>query len=69
MLLFCFCLLFSFTLIIMILMNVFLDKSKSTVPFFKKISEFKVRPGSLYLYREIFFRWSNFTFLTSDDKE
>ncbi|CAD8164920.1 unnamed protein product [Paramecium pentaurelia] len=48
--------------------HLYLSKYNDTLQFFEQIQDFKLRTGSLYLYREIFFRWNNFTFLTNQDK-
>ncbi|CAD8088371.1 unnamed protein product [Paramecium sonneborni] len=46
----------------------YLIKYNDTLYLFQKIQDFKLRTGNLYLYREILFRWNNFTFLNDQDK-
>ncbi|CAD8066471.1 unnamed protein product [Paramecium sonneborni] len=68
--LFLLCLILSFYFIL-ILSNTqqYLQQYENNLLFYKKLQDYKLRPGSLYLYREIFFRWSNFTFLTEDNQQ
>ncbi|CAD8154376.1 unnamed protein product [Paramecium pentaurelia] len=48
--------------------HTYLQKYEENLKFYKNLQDLKLRPGSLFLYREIFFRWSNFTFLTEENK-
>ncbi|CAK64035.1 unnamed protein product (macronuclear) [Paramecium tetraurelia] len=49
--------------------NTYLQKYEGNLQFYKILQDLKLRPGSLFLYREIFFRWSNFTFLTEENQQ
>ncbi|CAD8075094.1 unnamed protein product [Paramecium sonneborni] len=65
----CFFIIISFFFILtFITTHFYLTKYDDTLYLFEKIQDFKLRTGSLYLYREIFFRWSNFTFLNDQNK-
>ncbi|CAK74607.1 unnamed protein product (macronuclear) [Paramecium tetraurelia] len=55
-------------ILIFISSHLYLSKYNDTLNLFGQIQDFKLRTGNLYLYREIFFRWNNFTFLTNQDK-
>ncbi|CAD8065255.1 unnamed protein product [Paramecium primaurelia] len=48
--------------------SLFFNKYDDTLQLYEKIQEMKLRSGNLFLYREIFFRWENFTFLTENNK-
>ncbi|KAM3138364.1 hypothetical protein pb186bvf_009450 [Paramecium bursaria] len=42
----------------------YLNKYSQTTDLYKLIQDLRFRGGNMFLYREIFYRWSNFTFLT-----
>ncbi|CAD8072193.1 unnamed protein product [Paramecium sonneborni] len=68
--LFLLCLLLCFYFILIFSSTqLYLQQYEKNLNFYKKLQDYKLRPGSLYLYREIFFRWSNFTFLTEDNQQ
>jgi hypothetical protein len=47
----------------------YLSKYAKTQEFFSLIQEMKFRAGNGFLYREMFFRFSSYSFLTNADKE
>ncbi|CAD8075508.1 unnamed protein product [Paramecium sonneborni] len=57
-----------FSLIIITSTSLFFSKYDDTLQFYQQVQQMKFRPGNLILYREIFFRWQNFTFLTQNNK-
>ncbi|CAD8166915.1 unnamed protein product [Paramecium pentaurelia] len=57
-----------FSLLNIISTTLFFNKYDDTLQLYQQIQEMKLRSGNLFLYREISLRWSNFTFLTEDNK-
>ncbi|CAD8075398.1 unnamed protein product [Paramecium sonneborni] len=62
------CLIFLFSLLNITSVSLFFNKYDDTLQFYGQVQEMKLRSGNLFLYREIFFRWQNFTFLTDNNK-
>ncbi|CAD8071836.1 unnamed protein product [Paramecium primaurelia] len=47
--------------------KIYLTKYKQTTDFYRLVQDLRFRSGNIYVYREIFFRWSNFTYLNKSD--
>ncbi|CAD8186510.1 unnamed protein product [Paramecium octaurelia] len=45
----------------------YLVKYRQTTDFYRLVQEMRFRSGTIYVYRELFFRWSNFSYLTTND--
>ncbi|CAD8111178.1 unnamed protein product [Paramecium sonneborni] len=45
----------------------YLTKYKQTTDFYRLVQDLRFRSGNIYVYREIFFRWSNFSYLNKSD--
>ncbi|CAD8186920.1 unnamed protein product [Paramecium pentaurelia] len=45
----------------------YLVKYRQTTDFYRLVQDMRFRSGTIYVYREIFFRWSNFSYLTTND--
>ncbi|CAD8093640.1 unnamed protein product [Paramecium sonneborni] len=45
----------------------YLIKYKQTTDFYRLVQDMRFRSGTIYVYREILFRWSNFTYLNTND--
>ncbi|CAD8099820.1 unnamed protein product [Paramecium sonneborni] len=45
----------------------YLTKYKQTTDFYRLVQDLSFRSGNIYVYREIFFRWSNFSYLEKTD--
>ncbi|CAD8101079.1 unnamed protein product [Paramecium sonneborni] len=57
-----------FSVIIFYQTKNYLTKYRQTTDFYRLVQDMRFRSGTLYVYREILFRWSNFSYLTTHDQ-